>query len=170
MNGTQWKKNESKLTPAEQTKKTKLHQNIKLLICILISNLLVIIMTMPNWHDSPIEITDEIIKTRPGYSKLELPLILYVPIQGKKTETVASLYDSSLRPVVLKAYILSQEQKDDGNLFTEEKTSKKYVVEIPDSELSKIMKMNGTPLLAYPYIKKSVAISRQKKRNYEINF
>ncbi len=140
MNGRNQISSREQLTPLQRKKRDEKNQLIKLLLCLLLSNIFVYILT--NKKGPPIQEKQEIPK---DHISMELPLKLYIQLKEGRSKKV-DLVDPKTKKTVLTCLIFEKlENSSEGP----ENTSRFRIV-ISKNEISKIINYRGGILLAYP--------------------
>jgi hypothetical protein len=135
-------------------------QNFKMLSALFVSNLLVAL----SFSSCPTVVPPaEGLIDHANHRKMELPLILYLPPEKKK-ELPITLFDQNKRAIVSKAYWHPDQRAE----YSQEKTIRRELVEIPEKDMEKIIHHKDNPLLAYPYSARWEAFTATGDDHYEI--
>jgi len=162
------------ITPAKKKIINNRVNNLKLIICILTTNLMLYFFLFQGQTHTLEEKTDSDI-SHPGFSKLELPVRLYIPIKKNTSSVPVSIYFE--KEIIIKQAFLHPKTNQDqngllnnSNDYTEE-SGQLQTIEIPESDVDKIIKLKKNNLSVYPYRKE---INNQPSTNkvsyYEIRF
>ena len=146
---------DSFILPREREKRRKLILNAKLFSGLLLSNVLTLLLFLPAEEVSE----EKKALPRQGFQLLELHLNNFTRTSGAERATLFSGEDVLIRDVTIHHHL------------SKGGTPPLYLVEVPESTLSKIVQYKGDPLSAfpfgdYPFKKKSIS----KGVSYEIRF
>lgn len=153
--------NNAKLVPREQQEKEKKRNQIKIVICLLLSNLFCFLLSS-NFLSSSEKLPSQE-ETRKGFERLTLSLKLFVPLEEQKA---ISLYSPSSKLLVAKAYLI---KKIDHNSAEDYQI---FEVEVPQEKWMILFKEKYHYFLAYPHNEKIAQEKNiaSKVRNYEVLF
>ncbi|MEI8347079.1 MAG: hypothetical protein WCG27_06410 [Pseudomonadota bacterium] len=152
------------LLPVDQQKQFKKRQNFKIFSALLVTNLLVAlsVSSCPPISNSRLPSTTYV--NHDGFIKVNLPLILYVPLEDK-SEIPISLFDPQRKLVLSKAYLHQKKNIGDSSSNTE-------TVEVPAAELKKLVNVQEPHYLAFPFQEKAMwgedENNNRPKDSYEI--
>lgn len=146
----------------------KRRQNIKLAICLLSSNLLLVFAFTFFGKEEKIQATSLTPERvfHENYERLNLPLELKIVYSSQDREIPISIFTEDKKLLVKKAFLHPE-------LSSEKNDEKEFVIEIPKISLEKVIAYQGSKLLVYPEIQmhetKPLALA-PRGEEYEITF
>lgn len=153
--------NEDILFPGEQKERKIRGLKIKFLICLLVSNCFIYLLS--NLEKSEVKSSKKTPITAPqDHQIIQVPLRVFIPIENKKKVAV-SLYSKS-------GYLLARE----AYLYSDTKTKyDTFQVAVKESDLNKLITRRDEQLVAFPKLPKKKNLPKRlvkKEKSYEIIF
>ncbi len=147
---------------------TKRRQNIKLALCLLSSNLLLILAFTLFGKEEKTPTNSSVLERafHENYERLNLPLELKIIYSSQDKEIPISIFSEDKKLLVKKAFLHPE-------LTPNENESKEFVIEIPKTSLDRVIAYQGDKLLAYPEIQTneiSPVTKVSRGEEYEITF
>lgn len=158
MTGTAFEATQSKevIFPKEKEKQIKKMYTLKLILCLMISNFSIYLLT----KEKP---TEKVNSAPRNSIEISLELQSFVPNEKLQDRTPVALYEDCQTIIVNKAHLLG--------VNNESFEKKQYHLEINQQDLQAIINRNKELVLcAYPYSKDQKSIPNQKRDHYEITF
>ena len=146
----------------------KRRQNIKLALCLVSSNLLLLFIFSFFGKEDKIQLTSPIQERafHENYERLNLPMELKIVYSPQDKDIPVSIFSEDKKLLVKKAFLHPE-------LSSEKNEEKEFVIEIPKASLEKVIAYQGSKLLAYPEIQtedsKPIALG-PRGVEYEITF
>ena len=146
----------------------KRRQNIKLALCLVSSNLLLILAFTLLGKEEKVQALSPIQERafHENYERLNLPMELKIVYSPQDKDISVSIFSEDKKLLVKKAFLHPE-------LSSEKNEEKEFVIEIPKASLEKVIAYQGSKLLAYPEIQtedsKPIALG-PRGVEYEITF
>lgn len=139
-------------------------KNIKWISIILLSNLFVFTLTYSPANEPVILKDDAKFLIHPNFQLMTLNINPLVETEKNVSEKKITLINSKNKIIIPIAY-LHEEIKIEG-----EQNIRRFKIEIPDSEITKIASLLDEKLIAVPFNQKIAPIKVHRGSNYEISF
>ncbi len=169
MSGIELKKNDNQ----------KRKQNIKLIVCLVSSNLLLFLLFsfLGKTQEVPPPVPTNKRAFHSQHQKLALQLELNVVYSADEAEIPIALYTENKKLLVSRAYLHPEKisQKEDlanTSDMNPKEEKEKFIVEIPDEKLESLIAYQGEKLLAYPahHLIQKQSPKHLPGETYEISF